>query len=389
MVASVDKENEVVMNRLIILSTAVFCALTPAIHATETARVRMFCLSLQFQTATAYDYAGFQWTVDLTTLQNGVNGELAPGYLTSSYSHSASINVSGGLDDETGTGAFAVDVPGGGDANNNGFPDFWEVSQPVSGLTSSGAIQCSALSINSTLSATWNRDAGSATGYCYYTIPDFSNPFNTMTISHMFTLLEYDGTLTYTPGSNVVSGDVFLTETNSGNTLGGAVQFVKSTTNRFNVLTLQSIKWTNSLGQAFSLYRPHEFQRPADWPTNYYGYVEFVDGDLNTSGDDYYLWEMSIDDLNDADHDGIPDFSDDPAAVAPPSRPVLSLSRTSSNLLLTIEGATNHLHLIQAIDSLSSTNWQTVETLTLTNQSQVVSLPLPSADRQYWRVLAQ
>lgn len=378
------------MNRYIVLSAAVLFTLAPTIHATETARVRMFCLSLQFQKGTAVDSQGTQWTVDVSTLSSGINGELRPNFLTTNYTHSAYIDVYNELLDETDSGAIAMDVPGGGDANGNGFLDFWEVSQPVNGLASSGIFQSPGYNFNYSTTVTWSRDAGSATGYCSYSIPDYWNPFNDMTFLHTFTLLEYDGTLTYTPGSSVVSGSVYLTQTNSGDTLTGTFQFVKSPTNRFNVLTLQNIDWTNSIGQSFGLYTStNAFFRATEWPTNYYGYVEFVDGNPNTVEEDYWLWEMSIDDLNDADHDGIPDFSDDPAAVVPPSRPMLSLSRTSTNLLLTIEGETNHVHLIQANDSLSSTNWSTVLSTNLTANPQVVPLPLPSGQTKFWRVLAE
>src|SRR4030095_2708247 len=127
-----------------------------------------------------------------------------------------------------------------------------------------------------------------------------------------------------------------LPDTTPGNTLEGSVAFLKSPTNRFNQLTLQSAYLTNASMQTLSLYVPTKFLRRTVNSTNYFGPVEFNDGDLSTPGvDDYYSWVLSIDDLNDADHDGIPDFSDDPSSVALPRRPLLSLTHELTNVLLT------------------------------------------------------
>ena len=66
---------------------------------------------------------------------------------------------------------------------------------------------------------------------------------------------------------------------------------------------------------------------------------------------------LSIDDTNDANANGIPDFSDDPASVTPPRAPHLSLALGSTNLLLTISGSVGHTNQIQTVGSLTSTNW--------------------------------
>ena len=41
------------------------------------------------------------------------------------------------------------------------------------------------------------------------------------------------------------------------------------------------------------------------WPTNYYGYVQFADGDVATATPDYLTWILSIDDANDANQRSI------------------------------------------------------------------------------------
>jgi hypothetical protein len=120
--------------------------------------------------------------------------------------------------------------------------------------------------------------------------------------------------------------------------------------------------------------------------TNYYGYPVFNDGDPSTAAEDYYYWELSIDDTNDSDGDTIPDFSDNPQVMTP-SQPMLSLENRDTNLVLSISGDLNSLCKIQEISSLGSTNWITIMSVTLTNNPQTISLPLSSALANFWRVL--
>ncbi len=60
-----------------------------------------------------------------------------------------------------------------------------------------------------------------------------------------------------------------------------------------------------------------------------------------------------------------------------------------TNLLLTISGSVGHTNQIQEIGSLTSTNWLTTQSFMLTNDPQVVSLPLPAGTVKFWRVVAQ
>ena len=130
------------------------------------------------------------------------------------------------------------------------------------------------------------------------------------------------------------------------------------------------------------------FTRDPGWPTNYAGVVYFADGDPSTVAPDYQSWTLSIDDTNDANANGIPDFSDDPALALPPRAPRLSLTPGATNLWLTISGDTGHTNDIQELDSLMTTNWHTKLSLTLTNDPQTVSLSLPTNQTKFWRVLA-
>jgi len=363
------------MKRLLVLLATGLALLPTTGRGTQTAQGTLFCWSLRFQQGEG----PLDETLDLSTVSGTPNGELAPWYVI--YTH-----WSGFILDYSGfpiTGTLYLDLPLIADANANGFDDNFEVSQGVTG-NSSGEYE-TAIG-GGTITATWNRTAGSKDGTCWLHLVD--DTFGDLgSYGHAFEVLEHKGPLSYTPGSNVVTGVLDLAQTgNPPNTLQGQFAFVKSPTNRFNELELQVGAWTNAAARMLTYTNNWFFRDPA-WPTNYYGFVEFDDGDPNTTEPDYWLWMLSIDDLNDADDDSIPDFSDDPAS--PVRRPMLTLTLDATNLWLKISGEVGRLHEIQEADSVPSTNWQTVRSLTLTNDPQVVSLPLPSTMEKYWRARRQ
>jgi len=345
----------------------------------ETAQVRFHCLSLKFQSGK--DDSAL-YSLALTTLNSSVNGELMP-YTVSTYS--CNINLTDLIFDETDYGYIDLPWPSAGDANGNGFDDFFESSQAIS--FSSTGDYTTEFHNSGTLQATWTRNAGSSIGSCVLKFQ--STPYFTdFTFALAFQILEYTGPLSYTPGASTVTGSVNLLQTdNTNNFLTGPVTLTKIATNRFNDLTLQAGVWTNEslLNLTFGT---ADITRDAPWPTNYYGLVIFDDGDPNSGDPDYNYWELSIDDANDVNQNSIPDFSDDPGSALP-RRPSLGLGLSGTNLVLTIHGDTGHTHIVQAISSLTSTNWQTVTNFSLTSDPQPVTLPRPGGRTQFWRVLAQ
>jgi hypothetical protein len=360
-------------------------------HGAETAQARMYCLSLQFGEATAISsYDGFAWTLDLTTLSSGLNGELAPYFLTTSYTHSAYVQLYSELYSMTDSGDIGLNVPDAG-TNAEGFPSFFDSSQGVTNLSGSGALVSQNFypSPGTSLEATWNRAAGSSAGTCSFSAYDPDNPFDSLQFNFAFTLLEYTGPLSYTPGSNSVSATVNLTQTGTpANTLQGPIVFDKSSTDRFNTLTNEPGDWTNATLEAVE-FTNDVFLRDTTLRTNYYGYMEFTGGDPNAGEPGYAVWVLSINDTNDSNGNGIPNFSDDPPIVAPPRPPRLAMALGPTNLLLTISGDVGHTNEIQELDSLAATNWQNKLSLLVTNDPQVVSLPLPTGRTAFWRVLAQ
>jgi hypothetical protein len=371
------------MNRLsyALAGMVSFCALTN--QAVETARTTIFCYSLRFQRGLEPDG---NYYLDVTSVPGSVNGELASDFFNSDHSHSTYLSLIDELLGETLSGQLALDVPPGDDLNKDGFPDFFQISQGVTNWVSTGAYHLDFYG-NGSSTATWNRKAGSKDGSCALTLRLM--PLKPVTFSFAFEIMEYSGPLTYAPTGTNVTGAVKLLRTcGAENVLTGAVNFLKTPANRFNELTLQAGSWTNESQQVLS-YVSHLLTREETWPTNYYGYLEFDDDNNQATFSPYALWMLSIDDLNDTDHDGIPDFSDDPASGTRPRKPHLELLQSGTNLVITLHADVGYVHEIQQLADLSSTNWQTVSSFMLTNDPQRVSIPLPRGTFNYWRVRAR
>lgn len=371
------------MKTLFILLTAGSVFFSAAAQGAETAQARLYCMSLRFQEGSTYG-----GTLDLSTFGGPpYNGELMPTFSSDPYGNpwgSGLALVWSGMGDG---GSIYVNLPLGVDANNDRFDDFFEVSQGVTNAVTTGSYSTSYY-FSGAVYATWNRNAGSADGTCVLDLyDDFWEDLGNFTCP--FTLLEYTGPLTYAPGSNTVSAVINLNQTGTpANTLQGPITFDKSVTDRFNTLTNRPGFWTNAAAQTLAFDSEVFVRGIPIRPTNYAGYVYFADGYPSTGSPDYPLWVLSINDTNDANANGIPDFTDDPAVVRPRA-PQLSLALGPTNLWLTLHGDVGHTNLIQEIGSLASTNWQTTLWLLLTNDPQVVSLPRPAGTAKFWRAAAQ
>lgn len=324
---------------------------------------------------------GLTWTIHFSTVFTEdppqANGEIAPLLQPATHTHWSYLV----LEDPSmfASATYAeLDLPMG-DANGNGTPDFFEVNQAVA--AGSGGTYATIWNPGyGQLALTWTRAAGARQGSCVLYMNDpilgQMGPF-----THAFELTGYTGELTYSPGAAGVTGTIRLEKAGPGSeVLDGPVSFVKAETNRFNRLTLAGGNWTHQTG-VFS-FSDCELTRDPAHPTVYHGLLE-------NPGGDYRSWKLSIVDTNDADGNGIPDFSDDPVIVIPPRRPALSLSSAQTHLLLWVSGDVGRTHLVQEAASPGSTNWTTVQSLTLTNDPQVLTLPLPAAGPAFWRVKAE
>jgi len=336
-------------------------------RAARVADTRLYCLSIRFNRG-AGPFGIF--SLDLSGINASINGELFPVF-GGPRSHHSFLS----LNDETFEpvpGDLDLNVPVS-DENGDGFPDIFDVSRPFDD-GSSGTYEFPGQ--NGAVTATWSRGAGSRTGTCVLNFQSIGM------FTHSFTILEYTGPLSYAPATNVVSGGVNLKLTGDPDTeLNGPITFTKSPGAPHNQLERSFGSWTNATGQTLNFFSDI-VDRDLSRPTNYYGYFEFVDWGLATAEPDYYLWVLSIDDLNDTDADGVPDFSDDP-----PRPPFLSLNLSESELLLTISADVGQVCEIQEAATISATNWPTIFSVTLTNDPHTVSLPLPATETRFWRAL--
>jgi uncharacterized repeat protein (TIGR01451 family) len=282
------------------------------LSSNRSAQAQLNCLSLLFQRATASS-GNQNFTLDLTSLgAPPPNGELYPTFDPLDFSHTSDFTLAGSGFPQPLLGSVFLDVPTLGDSNNNGLDDFFESAQSVPSTTTDGEYD-SATDFG-TIQATWSRSSGSITGSCILQLTSDTGlvlPQFTAT----FKLLEYGGSLTYTPGSNTVTASIQLAQSqNASNTLFGPILFSKEPTNRFNLLNFTSGNWTNQSAQVLG-YIQGSIQRNSKNTTNYAGAVEFLDGDLTTPDPDYLDWRLVINDTNDSNANGIPDLSDDPVPI--------------------------------------------------------------------------
>lgn len=262
----------------------------------------------------------------------------------------------------------------GSDGNNDSVSDFFQVSQSVS-ATSTGTYEIAWGT--GQLTFDWTRAAGSRVGTMVLAMHDpilgDLGPF-----THTFELVQYTGQLDYAAGSNGVTGTIsFARDGQASEWYSGPVMITRVATNRFDQLTLLAGDWTNDYGGLS--FGDTELTRSPGAPTLYQGTLQYAGG--GSLG-----LKLLITDTNDANGNGIPDLSDDFGAAAPPRQPLISVSLTSSNLLLWISGDVNHTNSIQQNGGLNPNNWTTIQTVVLTNDPQLVTVPLPATSPQFWRV---
>lgn len=347
-----------------------FAALRPA--AAGEAEVHLYRLSLRFQPATTQSL-GLSSTLELSSgspTDSELNGEVTVLPAGAPSSHGSFYRLTGDIFFEPIYGSFLLNVPQATDTNTNGVPDFFEVGQAVAAATTEGAFDDGVETGKVTI--TWSRNANSRNGACRLTMSGYDLTFN-----HTFELQEYRGVLKYSAASTNVTGTMALTNAvDAKQILAGPVRLEKVSSNQ---LKLEAGAWTNETKQAVPFEAAPALDRDGK---DYYDYFTFKDGDLSTAAEDYFIWLITITDPNDADQNGIPDLSDEPA----PRRPTLKISQSNTNLLLSISGEIGEVHQVEQTAALSPANWSLATSFILTNDPQAVRLALPTNGISFWRV---
>lgn len=352
-----------------------------SVSATQDATINLYCLSLRVNPATA-KVLSIPYTMEFTSGSVGVgeiaNGELGVADSTAGTTHIAQFRLSSDTYIDPFTGILYLNVPSIGDANKNGLNDFMEPSQSVASVQTTGFIVDDLTGSEGTVTATWSRAAGTNRGTCTM---DVNATYLRATFVHSFELLNYTGTLHYTPDTNVVAGDVALhlfSDTNA--TLVGPVSIDKTNANQ---LHLEAGTWTNSALLNFGYFATYDGEYITRTGTNYLGLLDVVDGNLDTTYVDYALWRLLISDPNDANKNGVPDLSDSMDTRLPS----LKISRAAGQLQLSISSTVGRMHHVEFMNALGGTNqWSAVTNLTLATDPQIITLGAATNKTSFWRV---
>jgi hypothetical protein len=352
-----------------------------SVSAAQDASVDLFCLSLRLDAATAR-MLSIPYTLEFTSgsvaTGEAANGELgvSDGAVTT---HVTQFRLSSDTMPEPITGVIFLDVPTIGDANKNGLNDFIEPSQAVSPVLTTGYIYDDLTGSEGAVNATWSRPAGTNQGTCTLAV---NTTFLRATFVHTFELLSYTGTLHYTPAKDVVEGSVDLHSFSDVlATLAGPMFIDKTNANQ---LHLEAGAWTNSAMANFAYSATVDGEYITRTGTNYLGFFDALDGNLDTPGYvDYALWILLVGDGNDANKNGVPDLSDSTDTRLPS----LKITRSAGQLQLTISSTVGRVHQIENINALGGANqWTAVTNLTLATDPQTVILSTPTNKTSFWRV---
>lgn len=342
----------------------------------------MYCASVRINAG--HDINN-QYELALTTINSFKNGELAPNWLEGPSHFSYLVLTDTWLDTED-VADLRLNLPPYQDVDNNGYTDFFETAQAISG-TSSGTYEFNFLG-SGIAQVTWSRAAGSSVGSC--TIRLKPNAYTTwLTTTHTFQILEFTGKIAYLAEASGITASVHGVQTDAlDETIDGTFALTRNPTNIFDELEVEAGVWTNlaTLGE-YSFY-PTTLYRESSWPTNYYGWMDFLDGSPSSGEEDYVSWMLSIDDPNDSDHDGIPNFSDDPATEPEPVAPSLNIASVTGGLQLTFTGEIGRSYAVEVCPALGL-GWTTTTNVVMTNQIQAVLIPLPQGRTAFWRAIVK
>lgn len=215
---------------------------------------------------------------------------------------------------EFGSIAFSLNSS---DTDGDGMLDALELDNPGN-FSFSGTTQpdLNAFDIyfNTPFEGSVVRQAGSRAGT--YS-GSYTNPSASASFSGIFSLTGAAGTVTYTPGSDILTWNLSLTEiTGQVYQLTGTSTY---TANGTDQISIPSFLLTASPGGLGVITQPATLNRSGN---TFRGIVEVVDGGPFTSWPDYKAYRAELTDTNDANSDGIPDIT----SVPEPSAAILALT---------------------------------------------------------------
>ena len=189
------------------------------------------------------------------------------------------------------------------DSDGNGVLDFLQkersVNTTVSGSSKMHWLSPGAYGSDSSLSGSFTRSAGLNTGN--YTF-DYQYDSVKASATGVWSVQYFDGSIEYDGEKYYLS----ISTTNSeGRDISGYSTAEYSVTDS-NTLNLGAMSITTDYDSSILQTQSTTLKRSGN---KYSGYLKALDGDTDTSWADYVDWYLEVTDLNDANSDGVPDFT--------------------------------------------------------------------------------
>lgn len=348
--------------------------------ATNTARIRWFGFSVKVEPGTA-QLAGLEYKLTFSSADfSPPNDEMFPVF-EDDVTHATLFQLEGPEYPEPLPGELILSVPDQLDANTNGIPDFYEVAAAIPATVTNGFWGSPAA--EGEAKVTWAREAGQASGTCRIQLT--SREFGDLPeFTHAFHIYEYDGTLTYEPGTDPIRGSIQMNRVGvEGARLSGPVVLTRMPTNRLHQVTFGESNLTNELGQVVPI-SLGDIEQDPDYSMDYFGALALSNGDPATPEIDYELFYVGIDDPNDADQDGIPDLTDD--SRPPPTPPTLAVARKGDQLELTLAGETGWSYALERSSSMDPDSWIVEQTVQLTESPLRLTVTPAPVEARFYRL---
>ncbi|MDC1004192.1 hypothetical protein OAQ34_01080 [Opitutales bacterium] len=189
------------------------------------------------------------------------------------------------------------------DSDGNGVLDFLQkeksVNTSVSGISKMHWLAQGAFGSDSSLSGTFTRSAGLNTGN--YTF-NYQYDFASASATGVWSVQYFDGTIEY-------DGEKYYLDIETTNSEGQDIKAYSTaeySVTDSNTLNLGAMSITTDYESSILQTQSTTLKRSGN---KYSGYLKALDGDTDTSWADYVDWYLEVTDLNDANSDGVPDFT--------------------------------------------------------------------------------
>jgi formylglycine-generating enzyme required for sulfatase activity len=234
--------------------------------------------------------------------QNTVSGELKPSYVGRSVFRADYLAATASSSGVIEHGTISLNMPTA-DTDGNGVHDWLQKDMAVNAaITGSSAVHWLApgwQSGNSSITGRINRSAGSSSGTLSvtYTITGLG----TSTATGTWYVGYWGGTVTY-DGDKYGIDITTLDSTGETLNLSGSAGYSNPSENQLQFGDIQLTDGSDVLRIVGST-----LNRSGN---SYTANMKAVDGNPDTSWGDYIDWHVVVTDINDADSDGVPDFTD-------------------------------------------------------------------------------